>query len=121
MIIVEVGSYLSILVAIFDENGHYSSVYLFLCRPFFSDISPNLNFLSRVDVDFRCAICRRTQGVDGYAMIPTKDGQLVHYLCFKKVVKTAENHQFFDKGGAVFSKKFLCKFSTLCTVSEAVL
>lgn len=44
---------------------------------------------------FRCVICRRTQGHHGsnYAMIKTSEGELVHYLCYKKAVGEAEAAQ----------------------------
>ncbi|CAN0302722.1 unnamed protein product [Ectocarpus sp. 4 AP-2014] len=46
-----------------------------------------------------CVICRQTQGVESYAMVPTKEGDLVHFLCFKKAVPDAESHWKFDNAG----------------------
>ncbi|CAN0264883.1 unnamed protein product, partial [Ectocarpus fasciculatus] len=49
--------------------------------------------------DRGCVICRQTQGVESYAMVPTKEGDLVHFLCFKKAVPDAESHWKFDNAG----------------------
>ncbi|CAN0188476.1 unnamed protein product [Ectocarpus sp. 6 AP-2014] len=57
----------------------------------------------------RCLICRR-KGRDAksysitpaksYAMIPTHEGNFVHYLCFKKAVQDAEVPSDFDEAGS---------------------
>ncbi|CAM9448258.1 unnamed protein product, partial [Scytosiphon promiscuus] len=45
-----------------------------------------------------CVICRQKQGVESYAMIPTKEDCFAHYLCFKKAVPDADSTWEFDKG-----------------------
>lgn len=58
----------------------------------------------------RCIICRQKQGpVDwNYSMLPTKEGDFVHYLCVKKIIPAA------DLGASDGLIRFLPRLFGLC-------